>query len=131
MLRRRWLTVAVTLAAGTTLGLALPHLGAVAQSSPPSSPPAAMVHIDGATLAAKGAGVTVDLSVTCPTNAQFAFLSTQVVERNGNGVASGVGGTQTNIPCTGSTTTTTVTVPATSPGRSFKKGPALITATLS
>lgn len=129
MLRRRWITVALTLAAGTTLGLAIPHLGAVAQSSPPSSPPVAMVHVDGATLIAKGAAVSVTVSVTCPVNAEGAFLSAEVVQRNGNGVASGQAGAQ-NFACTGSTGAETIAVPANG-ARVFKKGAAFASASLS
>lgn len=128
MLRRRSLNIAVTLAAGTIVGLAIPHLGAVAQSSPPSSPPAAMVHIDSATLVAKGAALSVDVSVTCPANDQFPFLNLQVVERNGQGIAQGFGSTQ-SVPCTGSPATVTLNVPDTGP-RAFKQGTAQGTATL-
>lgn len=78
-----------------------------------------------ATLVARGAAVDVPLEVTCNAAGQ-AFVEVTVTQRSGSGVAQGTG--STTVGCTGSGQRIVVRVFATSGGKTFKQGTAVVTA---
>jgi hypothetical protein len=77
------------------------------------------------TLVARGAAVDVPLEVTCNAAGQ-AFVEVAVTQRSGSGVAQGTG--STTVGCTGSGQRIVVRVFATSGGKTFKQGTAVVTA---
>ncbi|MEO6500600.1 MAG: hypothetical protein ABIQ09_01670 [Jatrophihabitantaceae bacterium] len=113
-----------TLLAGGSVALLSPSSPAVAYSSPPlfldvsiQSP---------AHLVAKGAAVTIPLTVICTApSAPENFVDVQITQRSGNKVASGWD--YAYLGCTGSRQQITITVSAASATR-FSKGPAYVTA---
>jgi hypothetical protein len=120
---RRWIRIAIAIALGAALAATLPALPAVSQQSPP--PP--MIEIeDTATLAARGAAVLVQVTVTCPADSDFADLSVEVSQRRGGRIANGFG--FTSVTCTGEPQTITVEVLAF--GAPFRQGVAFARATL-
>jgi hypothetical protein len=124
MTPRRWVRIAIAITLGAALAATLPALPAVSQQSPP--PP--MVEIgDTATLAARGAGLLVTVTVTCPADSDFADLFVSVSQRRGGRVASGSGFVG-NIDCTGEPQEVTVAVTAF--GAPFRQGVAFATAEL-
>jgi hypothetical protein len=78
-----------------------------------------------ATLVARGAAVDVPLEITCNAAGQ-AFVQVTVTQRSGSGVAQGTG--STTVGCTGSGQRIVVRVFATSGGKTFKQGTAVVTA---
>ena len=86
------------------------------------------VHVKSpATLVARGAGVDVPLEVTC--NAPGgASVQVTVTQHAGSGVAQGSG--STTVGCTGSGQQILVRVFATSGGKSFKQGTAVVDAVI-
>ncbi len=92
--RTAWIGVAV--AAGSLVASAVPAMAAVTVSSPPAG---VYVHIDnGAKISARGAAITVRLSIVCPSHSN-AYLFTSVSERSGKSIA--IGSQQKSITCTG------------------------------
>ena len=75
------------------------------------------------TLVAKGAAVSVPLKLTCNTS-QGVFVSATVTQHSGSGVAQGTA--TTTVGCTGSSETVVLTVFATSGGKTFKQGTAVV-----
>jgi hypothetical protein len=116
---------------GLTLGLMI--VAAVASIGPVSSAVASFsegltldIQISSpATLASRGAAVNVPLNVLC--NSSTAVVNMQVTERVGSRIAQG--SVYQQITCTGLIQPITITVPAT--GNAFKKGTAIVNATLS
>jgi hypothetical protein len=120
---RRWVRIAIAITLGAALAATLPALPAVSQQSPP--PP--MVEIgDTATLAARGAGLFVTVTVTCPADSDFADLYVSVSQRRGSRVANGSG--YVSVDCTGEPQE--ITVPVTAFGATFRQGVAFATAEL-
>jgi hypothetical protein len=78
-----------------------------------------------ATLVARGAGVDVPLEVTCNATGG-ASVQVTVTQHAGSGVAQGTG--FTSVGCTGSGQQILVRVFATSGGKSFKQGTAVVNA---
>lgn len=124
MSKRTVVRLGAAIALGAAGTLAIPALPAVGSHS------AALPHVieigEPVTLAARGAGVVVPVEVTCPEGAT-GFVSVRVVERRGNRVSTGFGGTE--VQCTG--TAQTVDVLVTADQGAFKKGTALAEARLS
>jgi hypothetical protein len=124
MTPRRWVRIAIAITLGAALAATLPALPAVSQQSPP--PP--MVELgDTATLAARGAGLLVTVTITCPADSFFADLFVSVSQRRGSRVANG-SGFVSNIDCTGAPQEITVPVQAFS--ATFRQGVAFATAEL-
>jgi hypothetical protein len=117
---RRWIRIAVAIALGAALAATLPALPAVSQQSPP--PPVIEIE-DTATLAARGAAVLVEVTVTCPAGEQ-TFLSVGVSQRRGSRAASGFGFVE--FTCTGAPQT--LTVPVLANNATFRQGVAFATA---
>jgi len=125
MKRTPLVSAIVATVAGTAIALALPASAAVSQQSPPV---AAMQIGSPALLQARGAAITVPLTVVCaPGNTVFG--SVHVSQRVGSEVANGSGFVQ-NVPCTGNFQTVNVNVNAEA-GKAFKKGTAFASATVS
>ena len=120
--RTPFVATLIAIAAGVALAFALPAGAAVSQQSPPV---AAIQIASPAHLGARGAAVTVPVTVVCGPNGTI-FVSVQVTQRAGSEIASGSGNVQ-NVSCTGSFQTINVNVPANS-GKAFKKGKAFASA---
>jgi hypothetical protein len=121
MTPRRWVRIAIAITLGAALAT-LPALPAVSQQAP------ATVEIgDTATLAARGAGLLVTVTVTCPADSDFTQLFVSVSQRRGGRVANG-SGFLTNIGCTGEPQE--ITVPVMAFGAAFRQGVAFATAEL-
>lgn len=121
MTPRRWVRIAIAISLGAALAT-LPALPAVGQQAP------ATVELgDTATLAARGAGLLVTVTVTCPADSDFADLFVSVSQRRGGRVANG-SGFVTNIDCTGEPQE--ITVPVQAFGAAFRQGVAFATAEL-
>jgi hypothetical protein len=120
---RRWVRIAIAITLGAALAATLPALPAVSQQSPP--PPVIEIE-DTATLAARGAAVLVDVTVTCPADSDFAELSVEVSQRRGGRTASGFGFVE--VTCTGEPQT--ITVPVLAFNAPFRQGVAFATARL-
>lgn len=99
---------AVLLPAATAVAYISPPLVLLAEAQSP------------ATLVARGAAVDVPVEYSC--TADSMFISVQVTERVGRGIASGFG--STTVPCNSATHRTLVQVPATSGVRAFRAGTA-------
>jgi hypothetical protein len=113
---------AAALLAGASVALLSPSSPAVAYSSPPLNLDVSIQ--SPAHLVAKGAAVTIPLTVIC--NSPYgASVEVQITERAGNKVASGQA--YVNTGCTGSRQQITVTVQDSSAIR-FSKGTAYVTA---
>jgi hypothetical protein len=124
MSKRNVFRMFAALVVGGGLAFAVPALPAVGQVSPPA---VFSVEVgDEATLVARGAAVSVPVEVTCFPGSN-AFLSVRVTQRTGSRIASGFGDAQ--FTCTGEPQTVDVLVHA--QGQAFKKGPAVVQATLS
>jgi hypothetical protein len=122
MTPRRWIRIAIAISLGAALAT-LPALPAVSQQA------SATVEIgDTATLAARGAGLLVTVTVTCPADTDFADLFVSVSQRRGGRVANG-GGFVSNIDCTGEAQE--ITVPVQAFGAPFRQGVAFATADFS
>jgi hypothetical protein len=117
---RRWIRIAIAIALGAALAATLPALPAVSQQSPP--PPVIEIE-DTATLAARGAAVLVEVTVTCPAGEQ-TFLNVGISQRRGSRAASGFGFVE--FTCTGAPQT--LTVPVLAFNATFKQGVAFATA---
>jgi hypothetical protein len=117
---RRWIRIAVAIALGAALAATLPALPAVSQQSPP--PPVIEIE-DTATLAARGAAVLVEVTVTCPAGEE-AFLQVGVSQRRGSRAATGFGFVE--YTCTGAPQT--LTVPVLANNATFRQGVAFATA---
>src|SRR5918995_162077 len=124
MTPRRWVRIAIAITLGAALAATLPALPAVSQQSPP--PPVVEIG-DTATLAARGAGLFVTVTVTCPADSDFADLFVSVSQRRGSRVANG-SGFVSNIDCTGEPQE--VIVPVQAFGATFRAGVAFATAEL-
>ena len=112
-------------AVGAVLAFSMGAMPAVGQISPPS---VFSLNIgDSATLVAKGAAVTIPVSVRCPADSPFQSVSVQVTQRAGSKIASGTGGTS-DFACNGATQTVNVQVNA--QGMAFKKGTATAQASM-
>jgi hypothetical protein len=121
MTPRRWIRIAIAITLGAALAT-LPALPAISQQAP------ATVELgDTATLAARGAGLFVTVTVTCPADSDFADLFVNVSQRRGGRIANG-GGFVGNIDCTGEPQE--VTVPVVAFGAAFRQGVAFATAEL-
>ena len=120
MTPKRWVRIAIAITLGTALAT-LSALPAVSQQAPVT------VELGDATLAARGAGLLVTVTVTCPADSDFADLFVNVSQRRGGRVANG-GGFVGNIDCTGEPQE--VTVPVTAFGAAFRQGVAFATAEL-
>jgi len=121
MTPRRWIRIAISITLGAALAT-LPAFPAVGQQAP------ATVEIgDTATLAARGAGLQVTVTVTCPADSDFADLFVSVSQRRGSRVANGSGFVG-NIDCTGEPQE--ITVPVIAFGAAFRQGVAFATAEL-
>jgi hypothetical protein len=121
MTPRRWIRIAITITLGVALAT-LPAFPAVGQQAP------ATVEIgDTATLAARGAGLLVTVTVTCPADTAFADLFVSVSQRRGGRVANGSGFVG-NLDCTGEPQE--ITVPVQAFGAPFRQGVAFATAEL-
>src|SRR3954447_23419292 len=108
MTKRSIMRVFGAFAVGGALAFAIPALPAVGQISPP-----AVVSVevgDQATLVARGAAVSVPIEIRCPAGST-GFISVQVTQRAGSGIASGFGSTS-DFVCTGATQTVEVLVHA-------------------
>ena len=117
----RWVRIAIAISLGAALAI-LPALPAVGQQAP------ATVELgDTATVAARGAGLFVTVTVTCPADSDFADLFVNVSQRRGGRVANG-GGFVGNIDCTGEPQE--ITVPVIAFGAPFRQGVAFATAEL-
>jgi len=81
-----------------------------------------------ATLEARGAAVTVPVTVTCPPGAFGATVTLSVTQRSGNSVVSG--SRSRDLSCTGAPQDLRISVVATTGSRVFKKGAAFGDATL-
>jgi hypothetical protein len=122
MTPRRWIRIAIAISLGAALAT-LPALPAVSQEAP------ATIEIgDTATLAARGAGLLVTVTVTCPADTEFSDLFVSVSQRRGGRVANGSGFVG-NIDCTGEPQE--VTVPIQAFGAPFRQGVAFATADFS
>jgi hypothetical protein len=120
------LIAAAAIGLGAAVALVTVPAGA-AVSLQSQSPPVAAISVgDTALLGAKGAVIYVPVSVTCPAGS-IGFLSVQVAEKSGSGIASG--GTGQEVNCTGSVQQ--LTVPITPNQEPFKKGVAFAQAYLS
>jgi hypothetical protein len=120
MTPRRWIRLAIAISLGAALAT-LPALPAVSQEAP-------TVELgDTATLAARGAGLLVTVTVTCPADSEFADLFVSVSQRRGSRVANGSGFVG-NIDCTGEPQE--ITVPVQAFGAAFRQGVAFATAEL-
>ena len=119
---RAYLTVAIVCAAAAAA--AIPLSPAIGQESPPTS----LMNVelgDEATLGARGAVIFVTVFYKCAPGAADAFVSVQVTQRSGNGIARGFGGDE--VTCTGGDQAVTLDV---SPfERPFRGGVAFATAT--
>jgi hypothetical protein len=82
------------------------------------------IHGKSGTLVSRGAAVKVSVKATCTSNR--AYVTVQITQRVGNGIASGFA--QQDIACAGEPQRLTMTVPAN--GKAFKKGAAAIRATI-
>ena len=122
MKRTPFVAAIIAIAAGVALAFALPAGAAVSQQSPPV---AAIQIASPAHLGARGAAVTVPVTVVCGPNGTISG-GVQLSQRAGSEIASGSGFVQ-NIACTGSFQTVNVTVHASS-GKAFKKGKAFASA---
>jgi hypothetical protein len=121
MTARRWVRIAITITLGAALAT-LPALPAVSQEAP------ATVEIgDTATLAARGAGLLVTVTVTCPADTEFADLFVNVSQRRGGRIAN-AGAFRSGIECTGEPQE--ITLAATAFGAAFRAGVAFATAEL-
>jgi hypothetical protein len=117
----RWVRIAIAITLGAALAT-MPGLPAVSQEAP------ATVEIgDTATLTARGAGLLVTVTVTCPADSDFADLFVSVSQRRGSRVANGSGFVG-NIDCTGEPQE--ITVPVIAFGAAFRQGVAFATAEL-
>jgi hypothetical protein len=81
-----------------------------------------------ARLVARGAAVTVPVEVTCNA-AGTVFVTVEVTQRSGSGVAQGTGFAE--VACAGSGQQITVLVEADVFGKTFKQGTAVATAVIS
>jgi len=109
---------------GGGIAAAIPALPAVGQASPPSSP---IVLVKTAPVFDKGIGVSVKSYVACGAG-DTGYLSTQVTERSGKGIASGGG--YVDFPCTGQVETVTIPTLAGLGSKLFVAGKAYVIATL-
>jgi hypothetical protein len=121
---RSALIAAAAIGVGAAVALTIPGAGAVSLQS--QSPPVAAIALgDTAKLEARGAVISVPVSVVCQPGL-YAFFSVQVVERSGGNIASGGAGQE--IGCTGSVQQLTVSITANQ--EPFKKGVAFGQASL-
>jgi hypothetical protein len=122
MTRNSWIsTVALVAGAGLVVGLGI--LPAVGDSSTPSS----SVILGGtAQIVNRGAAAQAFAFVVCPSG-DSAQLEISLVEKSGNGIASGFGYVDP-VNCTGQIQT--ITVPVTTSGKPFVRGAAFGQATL-
>jgi hypothetical protein len=104
------------------LFLGLPML-AVGAATPASAQITPTVKVTSATVVARGAALEVTATVTCE-EGYSGFLSFQVTQRSGGGIAQGWG--DTPIVCTGEPQTVTVLVVAQGGGAPFRTGTALV-----
>jgi hypothetical protein len=88
-----------------------------------SSPPLVLqIHVNSASLVARGAGADVSITTRCAGIPEATAL-VGLTERSGNGIASGV--TIAEVKCTDTSRTTTMLVTAGAGGKAFRKGPAI------
>ena len=124
MRRTPFVAAIIAIAAGCALAFALPAGATVSQLSPPV---AAIQIASPAHLGARGAVVTVPITVVCGPNGTI-FGSVRVTQRAGSEIANGFGSVE-NISCTGTFQTINATVNA-NPGKAFKRGKAFASAEL-
>jgi hypothetical protein len=105
------------------LGMSLLGSGAAV---PASAQTTYTVDITSATLVAKGAGVEVELTLTCPAGASL-YPNVSVTQRSGQGMAQSFQNRSSSLSCTGLPQTMTVLVVA-KPGPSFGVGEAVVSA---
>jgi hypothetical protein len=115
MRMRAALVVAAAVGVGAALALAVPAGAAVSLRL--QSPPVAISLGGTATVDAKGAVVVVPVAVTCQPG-DFAYVSVQVTQKVGSGVATGAASQE--VTCTGSVQRLDVAV--TPYQKAFKKG---------
>lgn len=117
-----WAKVAAPIVVGVGMGLGIPSLTAVGQSSPPAS---AITLGNTATLVAKGVSASVPITVTCPSGNQ-GQIEVSLSERSGKAIVQGQ--TFTFVTCTGAPQSLVIAVAP--QGQPFKSGVALGTASL-
>jgi hypothetical protein len=117
--------VAAAVLVGAVVALAVPGSVAVAVLSSPE-----LWHVaigPTATLQARGAAVSVPVTVTCPAGS-FAALDLSLTQRAGNQVVTG--SRSTSPQCTGAEQALVINVTAQTGSRAFKRGEAFVEATL-
>jgi hypothetical protein len=107
--------------------LGLPLL-AVGVATPASAQTAPSVEVSSATVVARGAALDLTATVTCGAG-YIGYLSINVTERSGSGIAQGYG--STSFVCTGEPQTVTVSLIAQGSGAPFRVGTAVLNASIS
>ena len=117
----------LTVLGGAVLAAILPVSAAVAFDSSPNTWQVELASTAG--LEARGAAVSVPVTVQCPYYYSSTFVSVTLTQRQGSSTVSSSG--STGVPCSGTPSGQTVFVVVESGQRVFKKGPAAAVAVIS
>jgi hypothetical protein len=116
--------IAVAIVSGSLVSGAVPALGAVTNSSPPTQ---VQVHLNNPDkISARGAAVDLLLSVKCPRTSGVADVTVQVQQQNRNGLAGSYTMMPAFVTCTGVKQTVDIYVQAVD--HPYEVGPATVTA---
>jgi hypothetical protein len=116
--------IAVAIVSGSLISGAVPALGAVTNSSPPTQVQAHLGNPD--KISARGAAVDVLLTVKCPRTSGVADVTVQVQQQNRNGLAGSYTMMPAFVTCTGGKEAVDIYVQAVD--HPYEVGPAIVMA---